>query len=160
MRVIRVYVNQGPTAATWATVALAAALVGVTLYYAIQNRRMALAMGAANAAQEREAERRQADRVAFWVHSIEFVANAEVLVTLRLANSSGLPVFDLEVRSETEVIVRMNVLPPGDVVSAEPRRLNAVGIESPRDIRVEGTFRDAAGKSWVRSADGTLTREA
>lgn len=123
---------------------------------------------ARDAERQNEALSAQADLIAAWTDHRRVGGRWTWAVVIQ--NSSALPIWDVKLalhgpdsrlRKETNV----SVVAPGETVQGWSRELlGEVVAESPdgaiagREFRVAIEFRDAGGRTWKRSKEGTLTQ--
>lgn len=145
------------TASDWVMSALTTVLVGITLFYALENRKMAKAMRETRDDELARDKSTQGRLVAGWWRRDE--RNVYIIV----GNRSSLPVFSVEARLSNGASIhpyrlRREVLAPEEVVESGPLLLGD-GMQDLGSLRTELSFADSSGVKWSRDVGGELVAE-
>ena len=158
--------ENGAGASDWAIVLVTTVLVVVTIYYAIQNRRMVDEMKSARLDALERDRRREASRFSVWVESLEFYSEREGRYVLRAKNSGSGPIHRLRVSisspagEELGVPWSVAVLAPDvDLQSNSTSFLNRSGYLTVGDLQLSVSFVDGSGATWTRRPDGMLVED-
>jgi hypothetical protein len=110
--------------------------------------------------QQEELRRAQASHISIWEEHVSDEAGPP-WVDARLRNTSGDPIYGVEVRWQANDVVtgepdRQQVLPPGSEILFHRELPPDV---SPDLFHAAVRFRDAKGITWLRRPDGTLSED-